>query len=528
MRTGIRYCLYMSVLLSGHSFAAEPLGGEAAQSEVSRTSDSNAGQAKSKPASLPTGEAAFPDESSGSSELGERRAKLLSELNKSSTVELPPAEFLTQLDVGVKRVKNLSLFDAMAMSLEYSNEVAASSAHVDMSESQVAAALGPLLPHIDLRMNAGKENSSPSSVTKLPYYDRLPSDTHNRNDNQLFVRQTLFDLPSYFERQRQDLLLQASRHNLSDVQERVAYDTLISFLKLVELRLTVRLTENYEADLNKLLEYMTARVQAGGATKADMQRVKGRVLNATSAVIEAKGAYESGLVEFKRLTGVVPDSITIPGSLLPVLPKYFGTAMETAIQNNNQLQAALRDIESVEQERRAVQGKYSPKFDIELSAIHTYNAGGVAASDPVPNNTLYADQNDKRAMLVMSWNLLDGGADMMQSKALESKRQEYEYRAKEIQRKLEESLRINFNALRAVNGRVESVRQEMESNDIVLAAFKEQLFSANRSLLDVLDAYQRQFNSRTELTRLLIAEATAGLQMLRNMGKLQEGIVGLR
>jgi adhesin transport system outer membrane protein len=145
----------------------------------------------------------------------------------------------------------------------------------------------------------------------------------------------------------------------------------------------------------------------------------------------------------------------------------------------------------------------------------------------MPNTTLYTDQNDKRAMFVMSWNLLNGGADMMQSRALASKRMEYEYRAKDIQRKLEESLRINFNTLRAVNGRINAVRQEMESNDIVLAAFNEQLFSANRSLLDVLDAYQRQYNSRTELTRLLIAEATAGLQMLRNMGKLQEGIVAL-
>ena len=67
----------------------------------------------------------------------------------------------------------------------------------------------------------------------------------------------------------------------------------------------------------------------------------------------------------------------------------------------------------------------------------------------------------------------------------------------------------------------------MESNDLVVAAFNEQLFAANRSLLDVLDAYQRQYNSRTELTRLLISEATAGLQMLRNMGRLQEGIVAL-
>jgi len=379
-----------------------------------------------------------------------------------------------------------------------------------------------------LRHNSGRESSSPSSVTKLPLYDRQSHDLHHRTDSQLFIRQTLMDLPSYFERQRQNLLLQAAERNLSNAQERVAYDTLVSFLKLIQLRLTVVLTENYETELKKLLEYMNARVQAGGATKADMQRVKGRVLNTASAVIEARGAYESGLVEFKRLTGVVPSSIAIPENLLPVLPGDFETAMATAVQNNYELQAALRDMESVVQEKRAMQGKFSPKFDIELSAMHTYNAGGIAGSDPMPNSTLYPVQDDRRAMFVVSWNLLNGGTDLMQAKALESKRLEYEYRAKEVQRKLEESLRINFNALRAVDGRVNGVKQEMESNDIVLAAFNEQLFAANRSLLDVLDAYQRQYNSRTELTRLLIAEAMAGLQMLRNMGKLQEGIVALR
>lgn len=461
------------------------------------------------------------------STLGKERARLLVEMNKSKAVELPPAEFMAQIDTGVTRVAQLSLFDAMARALDYSNEVAASSAHLDTVEYQDQASLGPLLPHIDLRYNTGKESSSPSSATVLPNFDRKPHDLHNRTDSQLTIRQTLMDLPSYFERQRQNLLLQSAQHNLSNAQEKVAYDTLLSFLNLIQLRLNVVLAEDYETQLRKLLEYMNARVKAGGGTKADMQRVKGRVINATSAVIEAKGAYDSGMVEFMRLTGVVPASIAIPENLLPVLPGDFNTAMLTAEQHNYQLQAALRDADSVVQERRAMQGKYVPKFDIELSAIHTYNAGGIAASDQMPNTTLYTDQNDKRAMFVMSWNLLNGGADMMQNRALASKRMEYEFRAKDIQRKLEESLRINFNTLRAVNGRINAVRQEMESNDIVLAAFNEQLFSANRSLLDVLDAYQRQYNSRTELTRLLIAEATAGLQMLRNMGKLQEGIVAL-
>jgi len=461
------------------------------------------------------------------SELGKARARLLAEMNKSPTVELPAAEYLAQFDSGVTRVEQLSLFDAVALSLDYSNDVAASLARRDSTDYYTAASLGPLLPRIDLRFNTGTETSTPSSVTKAPTYNRLPEDTHKRSDYQIFIRQSLLDFPSYFERQRQNLMLEAAEHNLSNTQERVAYDTLVSFLKLVQLRLNVVLTEQYEADLKKLLNYMTARVQGGGATKADLQRVKGRVLNMTASVIEARGAYDSGLVEFKRLTGVVPSSVTIPGTLLPVLPSDFATAMAAAIEGNFELQSALRDVESVAQEKLSMQGRYSPKLELELSAQHTYNAGGVAGSDPPTNGKLYVNQDDKRAMVVMSWNLLNGGADLMQAKALEAKRMEYQYRADEIRRRLEESLRINFNALRAANGRISGVKQEIESNDIVLAAFNAQLSAANRSLLDVLDAYQRQHDAKTSLTRLLIAEATAGLQMLLNMGKLQEGIVAL-
>ena len=461
------------------------------------------------------------------SALGKERARLLAGMNKSLTVELPPVEFAGLPVEGGAREKNLSLFDATALALGYSNEVASSAAHLDMSDYLATASLGPLLPHVDLRYNSGQEYSNPSALTKLPLNQRQPYDTHHRTDSQVFIRQTLMDLPAYFERQRQNLLLKSAEHSLNNIQERVAYDTLVSFMNLIQLRLSVVIAENYEVELKKLLEYVSARAEAGGSTQADMQRVKGRVINARSTVIESRGAYESGLVEFRRLTGIVPSSIAIPENLLPMLPKSFEAAMADAAQNNQELQAALRDMESVVPERRSMLGKYAPKFDIELSAISTYNAEGIAGSDPIPNNTIYPEQNDRRAMLVMSWNLLNGGADRMQSKALESKRLEYEYHAKEIQRRLEESLRINFNVLNTVGGRIDGVTQEMESNDLVVAAFNEQLFAANRSLLDVLDAYQRQYNSRTELTRLLISEATAGLQMLRNMGRLQEGIVAL-
>lgn len=504
-------------------------GGDATPSDTQTTVSSDSGRsdrnmAATTPRASAVNNLALPEYSA----LGVERAKLLASMNQSKSVELPSVEFLEAFDDGISHVKRLTLFDAMALSLDYSYEVAAASAHRDTIGYQASAALGPLLPQVDLRYNAGRETSSPSAATKAPTFDRLAEDTHNRTDGQIFIRQTLFDLPSYFERERQKFLLQAAEHQLSNSQERVAYETLISYMQLIQLRLNVVMVEDYETELKKLLNYMNNRMKGGGASKADMQRVKGRVLNATAAVIEARGAYESGLIEFKRMTGVVPSSLVIPDKLLPVLPATFGEAMSTAIANNDELQAAFQEVASVSQEHSAMQGQYSPRLDLELSALRTYNAGGVAGSDPQPGSVIYDTQDDKRVMLVLNWNLFSGGADRNRDKALDAKRLEYEYRAKDVQRRLEESIRVNFNALRALNGRIAGVRQEMEANDSVLAAFKEQLFSANRSLLDVLDAYQRQYASRTELTRLMLAESTAGLQMLRNMGNLQEGIVALR
>ena len=486
--------------------------------------------ASSQPSADQGPAAAGPSENqsaAGYSLLGRERSFLLAEMNKSPVIELPPMESMSLFTENVQRVDKLNLFDALTLALDYSYEVASSSANVTTTEYQDRAALGALLPHVDISYNTGKETSNPSSITRAPTYDRVSSDTHRRTDRQLTISQTLWNLPAYFERERQNLLLEAAQHHLSDTQEKVAYDTLISFLNLIQLRMTAVLAENYESDMKKLQDYMNKRVQAGGASNADLQRVKGRVINATSALIEARGAYEEGLIGFRRLTGVVPSSLILPDKLLPVLPGDFASAMAVAVERNDALQAALRDLDSVSQERNAARSKFSPRLDLQYSATRTYNAGGIAASDPMPNMTLYPTQNDKRMMFVLSWNLLDGGTDMMQSRALESKRMEYEFRAKDIERKLEESLQTNFNALHAVGARIAGVRKEMESNDIVLSAFNEQLFAANRSLLDILDAYQRQYNSRTELMRLMVSEATASLQVLRNMGQLQEGIVSM-
>jgi outer membrane protein TolC len=56
----------------------------------------------------------------------------------------------------------------------------------------------------------------------------------------------------------------------------------------------------------------------------------------------------------------------------------------------------------------------------------------------------------------------------------------------------------------------------------VVTAFRAQMVGSNRPLLDVLDAYQRQHQSRLDLTQALISEAQNQLRVAHLTGSLEQ------
>jgi outer membrane protein TolC len=79
--------------------------------------------------------------------------------------------------------------------------------------------------------------------------------------------------------------------------------------------------------------------------------------------------------------------------------------------------------------------------------------------------------------------------------------------------------------LDAVRERYQSMVEEIASNRSVVAAFKDQLTASNRSLLDVLDSYQRYYQSRLDVTQLLVGETQNQLRVAHLAGTLL-GAVG--
>ncbi len=442
--------------------------------------------------------------------------KYLINLNRSASLSLalpPGAAGRDSAALPIKRVAKINLRDAIEISKEYSNTLASSNSRFLQSEYQSSAARGALLPRIDLRASGGTETSSPASIVDAKGKP-VATDTHSRSDTSVTVSQSLFDWSAINEWRKQNKLTQAARTNFDSEFDTHILSVTDAYLGLIQARLILSLNNEYETQVNGLLRYIQTRSNLGANSRADEERVRGQVLNIRAASIEIAGQFEAGVIIFKRLTGIEPASIDIPQPLEPAVPRTSSEAMNLALANNPDILSARLLLESSERAKSVSFGKMLPKLDLQYSNTSSANAGGVDYT-----------QRSNSLMLVGTWNALNGGTDYYQNRLNAEKYSEQVFALKEAERKLQEGLDLSVNAYQSTRGRIEAASREQAANLAVVRAYVRQMEGGARSIPDMLDAYQRLYQSRTDLVRLTIARTTLAYQILRLTGGLRASLV---
>lgn len=412
----------------------------------------------------------------------------------------------------------LRLDQSVAFTLKNNFEVLAAGAKTDAGDWEVAGAYAAYLPTITYSRSTGKEKSAPASYSLNDV--RVQDSKHHRRDTSLSLSQPLVDLSLI-----SDILLRHKSQKAVDLEavgtrERVALQTIVAYYKIIQARLFMRFSEEYKGRLDNLNQLMTSRVEGGGAAQADLDRIKARSVAAQSAIIETKSEFDAALDEFRRLTGVTPLQLQIPASLLPDVPENLEVALNRAIKANPEYLLSLVQAEVQEAESDKAYSRFLPKLTFELTKTRTWNAGGAALGNPAAGgDDIFPYQNEKRAMVVTSWTF-SGGTEITQGLATGAKAREAGYKAQDTRARVEETVRISFNALTAANSRIPVLEQAIMSNARVVEAFEEQYRNGNRPLFDLLDAYERHYTSKLDLTRVLLSEAHAGHQLRRQMGEL--------
>lgn len=415
----------------------------------------------------------------------------------------------------------IRLDEAVAFALKNNLEIKASNSRTKSAALEKMTAYSRLLPSLDFKLSRGSEDSAPASYNDL-FGNRVLDDKHIRKDRAVAVRLPLIDLEVV-----SDILTSTDKESLAKIQDRderdaIVYDTVNVYLKLVQARLAVNLADQYHAHLQELYDHMKARVDGGGATAGDLERIKGHANLAEVARAEALGEYETNLAEFRRLTQITPAQLQISEVLVPEIPKSLPAAIEKALTNNPAYLAIQAQSDIAASSRNSSFSRAIPKLSLEYSDTHSYDAGGAAKGNPVDG--VYPTQDDKRLLLVAHWSL-NGGLEIGEGMTALEKERETNFRSLDARSRIEEGVRASYNAINAANQRVAILQSGVTSNEKVVWEFEDQYKNGSRSIFELLDAHAQLYGNRVNLMRIEIARALAAYQVRRQTGDLLMALI---
>lgn len=427
---------------------------------------------------------------------------------QSDVVLQPPASALPWAQATPS--PQLDIARSVQAAMGFSREVGIARQRVLQAQAQVDQTRGFLLPSVTLRVSQGKEKSSPSSITDPATGAPKASDTHSRYDQSIAVKQPLYDRTTRADVDRREAGLAARDAELQTVAAGQFAAVVQAYVSLASSRLLATLATEQEQELDRLLTYVSKRAEAGAASASDQERVRARSLAARSAKLEQDGAQQAALVEFTRLTNVLPESLTLPvvDDLGVQPPASAGEALDLGLKNNPLLAALQKEIDAARFDERAASGRFLPRVDLELSHGQTKNAGG-----PV------GWQRDARGVIAMSWALFNGGTDRAYARERTSRLVEAELKLDDQRRRITQELGAAYATLESTRARLVTGYKALSSLGEAQAAMRERMFAGNQSLLDLLDIIERHNQARVSLVTLHMQELTSVAQLAQLTGR---------
>lgn len=401
-----------------------------------------------------------------------------------------------------------TLPDAAALAFARSYTIGAADAGRVVAAAQHSAAIGALLPQFDARAAIGIERSAPASIVDTETGQVVPVDTHQRRDLTLTLSQPLVDWGSWASIARTRHLRAAAEAEADGALNDAGFTIAQGYFTLVQTCIGLTIAQAHRDRLAALQRWMTARVAGGGASVADGQQVDARVLAAASLVEQQKAARDQALITFEQLTGTKPGAVAIPEAILDRAPSSLDEALTHALGANPALLELRAQARAARSEHAGAVRSYLPTLSAQASQVGAKNAGG----DP-------GWRRDRRIMLVATWSLQPLSA-AENARAAAAKARQYEFQRLDQERTVTQAVRVVYAALDTVRVRVETARKELDANLGVAKSFDEQFSAGRKSLLELLDAYDRLYQSRQTMLQAGMSGALLYFQVLRVTGEL--------
>lgn len=363
-------------------------------------------------------------------------------------------------------------------------------------------------PTVDMEIAYGHEFSN-NSTTRAAGNGDVYLD---RKETGIMMREIIFD---GFEREgtidEQEAKLRGSLEHIGDRGEVLAADVSFAYIDVVRHTEVLALAKDNIQVHQKIMDDVKERVDNGQLGIGDLHQARSRLSSAKARVTEVEEDLDKARITFNRIVGKMPSNLSRPVFSDSRLPASVNAAVAKAMENNPNIKKFQADLDAAKARIRvAKSGKY-PTFLFEFGGTYNDNIDGTRGIN-----------QDFSAMLRMKWNLYRGGADNAKQKAAAARHSQSMSHVAKAMRDIEQEVRRAWSSMQRKDDEVISRSAQVQSNKDVAETYKEQFKVGKRDLLDVLDAENELFSSKTKLITAQNSALYARYLLTATTGKLRQ------
>ncbi len=370
-------------------------------------------------------------------------------------------------------------------------DLAAARADYKAQAEVVPQARAGLLPNL----------SAGSDITNVRTQLDEPAQTTTRSGTsyQATLAQPIFRADRWFQYKAAQAVDQQAALQLSATEQNLILQTAEDYFSVLRAEDTLAATKAEEAAFKRQLDQSNERFNVGLSDKTDVLQSQASYDTARANRILAQRQVDDAFEALVTLTNRDYNSVQGIVHTLPVLPPSPNDAktwVETASQQNLNLQASAFAVTSAEETLRQRKAGHAPTVD----AVAKYEKGdndllGFSNPSAYPGVTYHGDVEQRTIGLQVNIPLYSGGLTSSQVREAYQRLSQSEQQREGLRRQVVENTR---NLHRAVNTDVEQVqarKQSIISNQSAVEATEIGYQVGTRNIVDVLDAQRQLYSS---------------------------------
>ncbi len=403
------------------------------------------------------------------------------------------------------QVQAMTLEQSVAEAINHHPRLQQKYASFEAAVRYKKAAVGDYLPQVKLYGGVGYEEVRYNSG------QRVDTDL-NRTELGVKVSQLLFDgFRTTSEIDRLEFEQEAERFGLISEAENLSLDVATVYLNLMLSNRVVGLAERNIAEHEDILKDIILRQAKGLSSESDVAQVKARVATSQSGYLAARNEQMDLQARYYDLVGQLPTELHDAKPDFNYVPTSLKLALEQAVKNHPEIDAAINDTQAASSQYEREKSDYWPKLSIELQANKNDNIGGIEGPD-----------EDARAMLMLSYDLYNGGSTNDRAEAAAWQVQQAKSIRQQTEKQVIEGTRLAWNAYEFVGQQRKFYQVNVDQAVQAEQGYQRQFELGRRSLLDVLDAKVEVYLARKNYLSAYYNYHIASYRLINATGQLIE------